>query len=108
MDYTSAATLMDNIESSSLESLRRGLFATAVRYSGIRAKWYLGSPDGRRSMDADRTRAHDAFIDACNILSRNQAKNGEDNTWRAKLGDDRKVIGDFACYVHCILGVRAR
>ena len=82
--------------------------AAAVRYAGIRAKWCLESADGRRGMDTERTRAHDAFIDSCNILSRNQAKNGEDNTWRAKLGDDRKVIGDFACYVHCILGIGAR
>ena len=108
MDYASAAALMDKIECSSLESLRRGLLVAAVRYAGIRAKWCLESPDGRRGMDAERTRAHDALIDACNILSRNQAGKGEDNTWRVSLGDDRKVIGDFACYVHCILGVRAR
>lgn len=35
------------------------------------------------------------------------ANNGEDITWRKTLGDDRKIIGDFACYVHCILGIQA-
>jgi len=59
-------------------------------------------------MDQRRTLAHNAFIDACNIMSRNMGKNDEDNSWRAALGEDRKVIGDFACYIHCFLGLEAR
>ncbi len=42
------------------------------------------------------------------ILSRAMAKDGEKSDWRAQLGDDRKVIGDFACLVHAILGLRSR
>jgi hypothetical protein len=33
---------------------------------------------------------------------------GETNTWRELLGYDRKDIGDFACFIHCILGLSAR
>jgi len=55
-----------------------------------------------------KTVSHDAFIDSCNILSRNMAKAGEDNSWREVLGDNRKEIGDFACYLSCILGIKAR
>ncbi len=36
------------------------------------------------------------------------AKAGEDVAWRTVLGEDRKNIGDFACYLHCILGLRSR
>jgi hypothetical protein len=36
------------------------------------------------------------------------ADNDEDITWRKMLGDDRKAIGDFACYLHCILAIQAR
>jgi len=35
-------------------------------------------------------------------------KAGEDNSWRMKLGDDRKDLGDFACYLHCLLGILSR
>ena len=59
-------------------------------------------------MDPERTRAHNALIDCCNILSRNMRTAGEDNSWRVALGDDRKAIGDFACLLHCLLGISAR
>ncbi len=35
-------------------------------------------------------------------------KDGETIEWRAALGDDRKVIGDFACYVVLLVGLSAR
>ena len=35
-------------------------------------------------------------------------KNCDDAGWKLKLGDDRKVIGDFACYVNCILSLSAK
>jgi len=33
---------------------------------------------------------------------------GETVEWRIALGDNRKVIGDFACYVVAWLGIRQR
>ena len=36
------------------------------------------------------------------------AKVGEDIEWRREVGDDRKTIGDFACLLHCVLGIQAR
>jgi hypothetical protein len=108
MNYAIAEDVFEQVESSSLESLRESVIAAAARYAAMRSKWHLETGEGRRAMDAERTRAHDAFIDSCNILSRNQAKNGEDNSWRSTLGDNRKPIGDFACYLNCIIGIRAR
>ena len=81
---------------------------SAVRYARIRTDWYLTDDATRRDVDAMRTRAHDAFIDNCNILSRAMANNGMNNTWRQTLGDQRKDLGDFACYIHCALGLEAR
>ncbi len=52
--------------------------------------------------------AHNTLIDNCNILSRNMAKKSGDVSWREVLGDDRREIGDFACYLHCILGLSAK
>jgi len=96
------------IKTSGQVALRRELFIKAVDYAGIRAKWMMSSLEQRSAMEQRRTIAHDAFIDACNIMSRNMGKNYEDNSWRANLGDDRKIIGDFACYIHCFLGIDAR
>lgn len=87
---------------------RRDFYNKAVDYARIRAQWQLTSREQRIEMDQRRRLAHNAFIDACNILSRNMAKEDEDNSWRAELGDDRKIIGDFACYIHCFLGIEAR
>jgi len=58
-------------------------------------------------MERHRTATHDTLIDACDILSRNMKKSGEDASWRALL-KERKEIGDFACYIHCVLGLAAR
>lgn len=35
-------------------------------------------------------------------------RGGENATWRKELGDDRKTIGDFACYLNFIFDIKAR
>lgn len=94
--------------SSRLKPLQRDLYMKALSYARIRAEWAVSSREQRLEMDQLRRLAHNSFIDALNILSRNFAAAGEDNSWRAELGDDRKVIGDFACYLHCFKGIEAR
>jgi hypothetical protein len=91
-----------------LRRLRQDLLLYAVRYARMRTEWRLADVKRRQQADSQRRIAHDAFIDGCNILSRNMAKQGRDITWRERLGRDRQVIGDFACYLHCILGLQAR
>jgi len=108
MDIGETQKALAEINDSSLKDLRRGLFSSAIRYANIRAEWSLMDKEQRLEADANRSRAHDSFIDSCNIMSRNMLKAGESVTWRALLGDDRKVIGDFACYLHCLLAVKAR
>lgn len=84
------------------------VFRAAIRYSQIRAEWMLMTVEERREVDARRTAVHNAFIDALNILSRAMKKAGLDNEWRRLLGDDRKEIGDFACFLTAHLGILAR
>jgi hypothetical protein len=96
------------MKASSCQLLVEGLVKAAVTYSRIRVDWLLAAQEERRGMDDGRTRAHTAFIDACNILSRNMQAAGEDHAWRARIGEDRRAIGDFACYLHCLLGIMAR
>lgn len=108
MEFDAAKKVYKQIEATKLIQLKEDLIHSAVRYARIRTDWFLADTETRRDMDGRRTAAHNALIDACNILSRNMAKKGEEISWRASLGDDRKGIGDFACYLHCILGLPAR
>jgi hypothetical protein len=96
------------IEATSLTENRGDLYASAARYARICADWRLADLTSRKEMDVQKTAAHNALIDAANTLCREMAKRGEDGSWRELLGDDRKEIGDFACYLHCLLGLAAR
>ncbi len=104
----SAHIQWQEMQSIAVPELSRTVANAAVRYARIRTDWRLSDPDSRLEMNASRTAAHNALIDACNILSRNMAQHGESIAWRKRLGDDRKVIGDFACHLHCLLGLEAR
>ena len=108
MDHDMARRMYEAISQTQGQDLLRDLTIQAHRYSQLRVKCALATIDERREIDDERTRAHNAFIDQCNILSRNMGKAGEDNKWRRVLGDDRKEIGDFACHLVCIVGISAR
>jgi hypothetical protein len=108
MDINEASTVYKAIRKTSLVLLADDLVKAAIQYARFRTDWAVATVEGRKDMDTARSRAHEALIDACNILSRNMAKIGEDNRWRVVLGADRKEIGDFACYLHCLLGLQAR
>lgn len=108
MDLDEARAILACLEGSAHAALGRQLVEAAVRYAGRRVEWDLVSPADRAALDAGRTAAHDAFIDACNILSRAMAASGEDNSWRRAIGLERREIGDFACLLHCVVGLRAR
>lgn len=108
MNIEKAKSIFQKINSTKLKQLKYDLYDIAIRYARIRTDWYFMSDEEKLMSDKIRTTSHNAFIDVCNILSRNMIKNGEDASWRKELGDDRKVIGDFACYVHCFLGLASR
>lgn len=108
MDLREARDVLERIERSTHAVLARQLVEAAARYSARRVEWDLADPADRSALDAGRTAAHDAFIDACNILSRAMAASGEDNSWRGAFGLERGEIGDFACLLTCAVGLRAR
>ena len=82
--------------------------AKASEYTGIRNHWELMTREERIVADPGRTLTHDGFITALNILSRIAGQEGIDNSWREDLGDARKRIGDFACFVTYITGISNR
>jgi hypothetical protein len=107
MNYETACEIHDIIEATKHE-LRLDLYRAAARYAALRTSWHLVSPDERREMDARRTTAHNALIDALNVLTRNLTKAGEDTAWRRRIGDDRKQIGDFAVFLSARFAILAR
>lgn len=57
---------------------------------------------------AERTRCHNLVISAKNKLSVYMYEHKLDNDWDDWLGEERKRIGDFACYVVLLQGLEAR
>ena len=108
MDYQEAEQIFHVIRSSKLHDLSEILIKSAIRYAQIRVDWYLANQEGKKELDEERTLAHNALISSCDSLARNMKKAGEDDSWRIKLGTDRKRIGDFACLVHALIGIGAR
>ena len=105
LNYSIAIVAWNAIESTKLTELKRSLYKAANRYATIRAEWQFMTTEEQAEADAGRTAMHNHFIDCCNILSRTQISAGEINTWRSEIGMDRKMIGDFACYVNCFIGI---
>lgn len=75
-------------------------------YADLRAHWKI-TPKSERDNDA-RTVKHDSVISSLNQLAQVMKELKLDASWREELGDQRKRIGDFACYVSLIYGVFAR
>lgn len=108
MIFPHAQMIYYKLSETKLIKLKNELLEAAINYARIRADWHFMDIDERKDNDEIRTRAHDAFIDCCNILSREMIKAGEDADWRLYLGNDRREIGDFACFLHCIVGLNGR
>lgn len=108
MDWEKATAIAYEIGKSKHAEKRMELFRKAADYARVRVDWQLSTPAERLNMDEGRRLLHDAFIEVCDGMGRSMEADGEDTSWRAELGTDRKEIGDFACYIHLILGLVAR
>ncbi len=88
--------------------LKHHLILGTVHDARLRTDWLLTTAEDRRAKDSARTAAHNALVDAANILSRAMVKAGKDATWCRDLGDNRKEIGDWARHIHARLGIAER
>lgn len=90
------------------------LIEIATRYAFFRSNWLLWDRETKMDNDASRTSCHDALIIHFNILARYLKANHKDAAWRDVLGyeeddpNNRKRIGDFACYLVFINSIHAR
>lgn len=114
LDPTNAAYVYNSIVNSPLNTdteykdLWENVIEAAIKYSHYRANWYSWDIEKRKNEDEYRSSKHNALISRINILARFvKEKEGECN-WRDVLGDDRKRIGDFACYITLVRSLNAR
>ena len=89
-----------------IAGMYKDMKARAVKYANIRAGWNLLSTAEKREKDPSRTSAHDAFIASLGSIARLEGDAGKQ--WRERLSDDRKRIGDFACFIALFEGIQAR
>ena len=108
MEVNEASQIYDQFKNSKFQTLVKSLLKNAIQYSKLRVDWFLADKDDLAEIDKSRTISHNSFISSCDALARNMKQNGEDYTWRTKLGDDRKEIGDFAVMLVAVLGIKAR
>jgi len=108
LDYQTALFAYESVQNSRLVETRRTLYKAAVNYATIRAEWEFLNVEDCMDQDSGRTATHNRFIDCCNIFVREQSKIGEDNSWFSTINQDRKRIGDWACFVTCFIGIENR
>ena len=90
------------------EEIVNELIEKSIKYSVVRAKWEVWDRETKIKEDEGRTLKHNSVIDAFNILARLIKSEDIDISWRDRLGDDRKRIGDFACFLTYMVGINNR
>lgn len=95
---------------SDLKELWDDLIKNALEYAAIRSQWLTFTKEERMDTGRNlvRTGKHNIVISSFNVLSRYLEKIGKDIKWREQLGEERKRVGDFACYIAFIFGLNAR
>jgi len=88
--------------------LRQDFFIASLRYSNLRFKWYFTDMENKKEMDKERTAAHNSLISCWNALCRYMNNQGIELASNALFPNDRKNIGDLACYLCAIIGIMSR
>lgn len=80
----------------------------SISYAHIRSQWLLWEREERQQKDEGRTAKHEQVIYCLKLLSRYLGQEGVDVSWFDAIEDNRKQIGDFACYIAYIYSINAR
>ena len=80
----------------------------SISYAHIRSQWLLWEREERQQKDEGRTAKHERVTYCLKLLSRYLGQEGVDVSWFDAIEDNRKQIGDFACYIAYIYSINAR
>ena len=108
MIYQNANDIFETLSKSKQRTEVGNVMRLAIEYARMRVDHLVAPPDKQQAISEERSKTHNALIKACDVLAAAMEAAHEDVLWRETLGQDRKDIGDFACYVHCRLGIEAR
>lgn len=106
--YTDMLGCLDRCKAEDKQEFIDIFVKSAVEYAHIRGLWEVYDNEKRMSEDSYRTSKHDAMIVNLNVLARLCNVEGIETPWREQLGEARKRIGDFACFVSYIAGINNR
>jgi hypothetical protein len=103
--------MLENIDNG--RRIHEQLVSLAADYLGLRVAWGVGDVEKRLKIDEARSRAHDAFLTLLNAATRRAAGNGHSLEWRNPFSllsesEERKSLGDFACYLAFYAALVAR
>ena len=89
--------------------IRMGNFIKAsVDYSNYRSRWLDMSLIEQNNIEHDRTISHNILIEAKDVLCEYMLDYSMNISWAIQLGDERKDIGDFGCYLSYVQAIKAR
>ncbi|MHA2623611.1 hypothetical protein ACXZ71_09755 [Streptococcus agalactiae] len=82
--------------------------SASVDYSQARGEWLLLSREEKHAKDDMRTTKHNKFIYTLKIFIAYSKQKGYDFPWFESIKENRKQLGDLACYISYIYAVNAR
>ncbi|HEW9441957.1 TPA: hypothetical protein V1H70_001456 [Streptococcus pneumoniae] len=97
-----------NIHDPEFKKYWKEFIELCVKYAEIRGNWLTLSREEKLSSDEARTIIHNKVIYQLKLLKGLANAQGKDVSWFERFNDDRKRIGDFACYVAYIYALNAR
>ena len=104
--YQKMVSMLDEQNEDHME-LYENLVKKCVRYAEYRSKWPTLSREKKLDIDSDRTSAHNSAITAFKMIARMQGEASAEWTDRIDF-NDRKRVGDMACYISLFCGLDAR
>ena len=97
-----------NIHDPEFKKYWKEFIELCVKYAEIRGNWLTFSREEKLSSDEARTIIHNKVIYQLKLLKGMANAQYKDVSWFETFKDDRKLIGDFACYVAYVYAVNAR
>lgn len=82
--------------------------SASVDYSQARGEWLLLSREEKHAKDDMRTTKHNKVIYTLKIYIAYSKQRGNVFPWFEEIKDNRKQLGDLACYVSYVYAINAR
>lgn len=79
-----------------------------VDYTQSRGEWLTLTKEGRQEHDSYRTTKHEKVIFNLKIIKALIEEKSGNISWYDRFKEDRKRIGDFACYITYVYAINAR